>query len=68
MENVLYAGFKGSHNSSFHLVSSLPGDKVFLTNFFRGILKDIESLDAGYKNVSVIPGLQEAEGEYGGIS
>ena len=24
--------------------------------------------DAGYKNVSVIPGLQEAEGEYGGIS
>ena len=51
MENVLYAGFKGSHNSSFHLVSSLPGDKVFLTNFFRGILKDIESLDAGYKNV-----------------
>ena len=25
-------------------------------------------VDAGYKNVSVIPGLQEAEGEYGGIS
>ncbi len=24
---------------------------MFLTNFFRGILKDIESLDAGYKKV-----------------
>ena len=42
---ILYTGFKGVHNSSYKVVNSLQGDKVFLTNSFEGLKKDIENID-----------------------
>ena len=51
MERILYSGFKGQRNSSFRLVSAFRGDKVFLTNSFEGIFRDIELLDTGYERV-----------------
>ena len=40
----LYTAFKGFHNTSFQLVSQLCGDKLFLTNSFQGLEKEILSL------------------------
>lgn len=45
---ILYIGFKGVHNSSYKLVNSLQGEKVFLTNSFEGLKKDIENIDEEY--------------------
>ncbi len=44
----LYTAFKGTHNTSFQLVSQLYGDKLFLTNSFQGLEKDISSFNAEY--------------------
>ena len=44
----LYTAFKGTHNTSFQLVSQLCGDKLFLTNSFQGLEKDILSIDFKY--------------------
>ena len=44
----LYTAFKGFHNTSFQLVSQLCGDKLFLTNSFQGLEKDILSIDFKY--------------------
>lgn len=38
---VLYTGFKGKNNSSFRLLSKILGQKLFLTNSFEGLKKDI---------------------------
>ncbi len=38
---VLYTGFKGKNNSSYQLLSRLSGHKLFLTNSFKGLEKDI---------------------------
>lgn len=40
----LYTAFKGSHNTSFELVSQINGDKLFLTNSFQCLEKEILSL------------------------
>lgn len=45
---ILYIGFKGVHNSSYKLVNSLQGEKVFLTNSFEGLKKDIENINKEY--------------------
>lgn len=45
---ILYAGFKGVHNSSYKLVNNLQGEKAFLTNSFEGLKKDIENIDEKY--------------------
>ena len=44
----LYTAFKGTHNDYFQLVSQLCGDKLFLTNSFQGLEKDILSLNSEY--------------------
>ena len=44
----LYTAFKGFHNTSFQLVNQINGDKVFLTNSFQGLEKDIFSLSTDY--------------------
>lgn len=42
---ILYTAFKGLHNSSYLLLQDLNFDKLFLTNSFAGIEKDISSFD-----------------------
>ena len=44
----LYTAFKGSHNTSFQLVNQINGDRLFLTNSFQGLEKDILSLSTDY--------------------
>lgn len=46
--NVLYAGFRGERNSSFRLVSRLPGERCFLTNSFPGLERDIARIRDEY--------------------
>ena len=45
---ILYTAFKGTHNTSFQLVSQLCEDRLFLTNSFQGLEKDILSIKAEY--------------------
>ena len=49
--NTLYVGFKGKNNASYKLVSQLNGDKLFLTNSFDGLAKDIQKLGFEYSAV-----------------
>ena len=48
MMRVLYTGFKGKNNSSYQLLSRLSGEKLFLTNSFEGLKKDIMSIKDSY--------------------
>ena len=48
---ILYVGFKGAHNTSYQLVSSLPEDHLYLTNSFAGLASDIDALEKGYDEV-----------------
>lgn len=45
---TLYVAFKGTGNSSNRIVSSFSGEKLFLTNSYKGLKKDIDSLDQTY--------------------
>lgn len=45
---ILYVGFKGVKNTSYQLVSSFPGEHLFLTNSFSGLARDIDALDKDY--------------------
>lgn len=45
---TLHVAFKGKGNSSNKIVSSLIGDKLFLTNSYMGLKKDIDSIDETY--------------------
>lgn len=45
---ALYAAFKGNGNSSNKIVRSLSGDKLFLTNSYNGLKKDIENITGAY--------------------
>lgn len=47
----LYVAFKGIGNSSNRIVSSIEGDKVFLTNSFGGLKKDIDEIDLPYDEI-----------------
>lgn len=49
--SILYVGFKGKKNASFKLVSMLNGDKLFLTNSFDGVDRDIRGLASDYSAV-----------------
>lgn len=51
MNNILYVGFKGKSNSSFKLVNDMNGDRLFLTNSFKGLYRDIELVIKEYKKV-----------------
>ena len=48
---ILYVGFKGKNNTSFQLVSALDGERLFLTNSFSGVDRDIEALTTDYDAV-----------------
>ena len=41
---VLYTGFKGKNNSSYQLLSEISGEKLFLTNSFEGLKRDIMNI------------------------
>ena len=71
---VLYTGFKGKNNSSYQLLSKIFGHKLFLTNSFKGLKKDIMNvtdkfdlvvmfgLDTSLKETVRIESVAEAEG------
>ncbi len=46
--SVLYVAFKGNGNSSNKIVRSLSGDKLFLTNSYSGLKKDIDNISGTY--------------------
>lgn len=48
---VLYTGFKGVHNSSYKLVNAIDGERLFLTNSFRGLERDIVNICQKYDAV-----------------
>ena len=48
---ILYVGFKGKSNTSFQLVSALDGERLFLTNSFDGVERDIEAMKPVYDAV-----------------
>ncbi|MBQ3162317.1 MAG: hypothetical protein IJC04_09370 [Oscillospiraceae bacterium] len=41
----LYTAFKGKYNSSRCLVEKLDGEKLFLTNSFDGLKRDIDGIE-----------------------
>lgn len=52
MKNTnLYVGFKGKYNSSFVLVNRFCGNKLFLTNSFSGLKKDIDNIKSDYSQI-----------------
>ena len=48
---TLYVAFRGNGNSSNKIVSSLSGDKLFLTNSYNGLKKDIDNINGTYDAV-----------------
>ena len=50
----LYTAFKGSHNTSFQLVNQINGDRLFLTNSFQCLEKDILSLSTDYDAIYML--------------
>ena len=55
---ILYTGFIGKNNSSYQLLQSIEGNKLFLTNSFEGLRRDIEKHDGKY-DCSVMLGLDK---------
>lgn len=43
--SILLTAFKGIHNSSYQLIRDCENDKLFFTNSFDGIDRDIEDFD-----------------------
>jgi hypothetical protein len=54
---ILFTAFKGIHNSSRQLISELNIDKLYLTNSFDGIYRDIENFDFSSYNTVIMFGL-----------
>ena len=46
--STLFVAFKGNGNSSNKIVRSLNGDKLFLTNSYNGLKKDIDDINGTY--------------------
>ena len=46
--STLYVAFKGNGNSGNKIVRSFSGDKLFLTNSFNGLKKDIDNINGTY--------------------
>ena len=51
MEKILYTGFKGKYNSSNKLVELLDGESLYLTNSFKGLRNDIDTIEDVYDKV-----------------
>lgn len=45
---VLYTEFKGKNNSSYQLLAKISGQKLFLTNSFDGLKKNIMDVTEEY--------------------
>lgn len=45
---ILYVAFKGNGNSANKTVKNLDGDKLFLTNSYSGLKKDIDNINNNY--------------------
>ena len=45
---TLYVAFKGNGNSANKIVRSISGDKLFLTNSYNGLKKDIDNINGTY--------------------
>lgn len=56
---TLYAAFKGNGNFANKIVRSLGGDKLFLTNSYGGLKKDIDNVNDTYDLVYMF-GLDKA--------
>ena len=46
--SILYVAFKGTGNSANKIVRSISGDKLFLTNSYSGLKKDIDNISGTY--------------------
>ena len=46
--SVLYVAFKGNGNSANKIVRNLSGDKLFMTNSYSGLKKDIDNINGTY--------------------
>lgn len=46
--STLYVAFKGNGNSANKIVRNLCGDKLFLTNSYNGLKKDIDNISGTY--------------------
>ena len=55
---ILYTGFKGKNNASCQLLSRITGDKLFLTNSFAGLKRDIISISGKY-DLAIMFGLDK---------
>lgn len=53
MTKTLYIAFKGKNNSSFRLVNCLKGEKMFLTNSFAGVQRDIDAWNSDYEKIII---------------
>ena len=51
MEKILYTGFKGKYNSSNKLVELLDGESLYLTNSFKGLRNDIDTIEEVYDKI-----------------
>ena len=45
---ILYVAFKGNGNSANKIVRSISGEKLFLTNSYNGLKKDIDNIKGTY--------------------
>ncbi len=57
--SVLYVAFKGNGNSGNKIVRNLSGDKLFLTNSYSGLKRDIDQINGTYDFVYMF-GLDKA--------
>ena len=46
--NILFTAFKGKNNSSAILLEKITGDKLYLTNSYVGLAKEINHLEQIY--------------------
>lgn len=46
--NILFTAFKGKNNSSAILLDKITGDKLYLTNSYVGLAKEINHLEQIY--------------------
>ena len=54
----LFTAFKGKNNSSYQLLSQISGEKLFLTNSFDGLKRDVENCSDIY-DIVVMFGLDK---------
>ena len=45
---TLYVAFKGNGNFANKIVRSISGEKLFLTNSYNGLKKDIDNINSAY--------------------